>query len=265
MAFELPIGNSYPMSSWIVYSQPRPSANLRLFSFSHAGGGSAAFRGWADRLGDEIELGYVQLPGRESRLREKPFVSMAELIPRLVDAITAHLDRAYAFYGHSLGAKIAFEVVRELRRRGANWPAHLFVAACPAPQVPWPHPLTHCLDTPQFLDETQRRYGGIPQQVIDDKELCALLLPALRADVTMIETYTYTAEAPLDGGITVFGGLKDRMVEESSLASWRAQTRGGFRLQMACGDHFFPLLPEARLPESIAAELLDVARTHKHA
>jgi medium-chain acyl-[acyl-carrier-protein] hydrolase len=253
------------MSSWIVYSQPRPSASIRLFTFSHAGGGSGAFRGWADRLGDEIELGYVQLPGRESRLREKPFVSIPELIPELVDAITAHLDRAYAFYGHSLGAKIAFEVVRELRRRGAEGPAHLFVAACPAPQVRWQHLLTHCLDTPDFLAEMQRRYGGIPQQVIEDKELCALLLPALRADVTMIEKYTYAPEAPLDSGITVFGGLKDRMVEESSLASWRAQTRGGFRLRMASGDHFFPQLPQARLPESIAAELLDVGRTQKYA
>ena len=253
------------MSSWIVYSQPRPSASLRLFSFPHAGGGSGAFRGWADRLGDEIELAYVQLPGRESRLREKPFVSMPELIPQLVDAITVHLDRDCGFYGHSLGAKIAFEVVRELRRRGAKAPAHLFVAACPAPQVRWPHPIMHCLETPDFLDEMQRRYGGIPRQVIEDKELCDLLVPALRADVTMIETYTYTPEAPLDGGITVFGGLSDRMVKESSLASWRAQTHGGFRLQMASGDHFFPSLPEARLPESIAAELLEVARTHQQA
>jgi medium-chain acyl-[acyl-carrier-protein] hydrolase len=252
------------MNSWIVYSQPRPSARLRLFSFSHAGGGSGAFRGWPDRLGDEIELGYVQLPGRESRLREKPFASIPQLIPELVDAIAPHLDRAFAFYGHSLGGKIAFEATRELRRRGARGPSHLFVAACPAPQVPWPHPLMHGLDTPHFLDEMQRRYGGIPQQVIEDEELRALLVPTLRADVTMIETYSYTPEAPLDCGVTVFGGRTDRMVEESSLALWRAQTHGGFRLQMASGDHFFPQLAQARLPESIAAELLDAAIVHTY-
>jgi medium-chain acyl-[acyl-carrier-protein] hydrolase len=252
------------MSSWIIYSQPRPSARLRLFSFSHAGGGSGAFRGWPDRLGNEIELAYVQLPGRESRLRERPFASIPQLIPQLVDAIAAHLDRGFAFYGHSLGGKIAFEAIRELRRRGAPGPAHLFVAACPAPQVQWPHPWMHRLDTPHFLQEMQKRYGGIPQQVIEDEELTALLVPMLRADVTMIETYSYTPEAPLDCGVTVFGGLKDPMVEESSLSSWRAQTRGGFRLQMASGDHFFPHVAQTRLPESIAAELLEVARVHTY-
>jgi medium-chain acyl-[acyl-carrier-protein] hydrolase len=122
----------------------------------------------------------------------------------------------------------------------------------------------HCLDTPHFLDEMQRRYGGIPQQVIEDEELCALLVPTLRADVTMIETYAYTPEAPLDCGVTVFGGRTDRMVEEASLALWRAQTRGGFRLQMASGDHFFPQSAQARLPESIAAELLDAAIVHTY-
>jgi medium-chain acyl-[acyl-carrier-protein] hydrolase len=253
------------MNSWIVYSHRRLSAGLRLFSFAHAGGGAAAFRGWNDRLGDEIELGYIQLPGRESRLRERPFVSIVELIPHLVDALGAQMDRPFAFYGHSLGARIAFEAARELRRRGAPGPVHLFVAACQAPQLPWPHPLMNGLEAPQFLREVQERYGGIPRQVVEDEELCGLTLPFLRADVTMIETYAYTPGLPLDCGISAFGGLQDHTVAQSSLEQWQAQTRGEFHLQMVPGDHFFPQLAEARLPESISAELLDIVRTHKHA
>jgi medium-chain acyl-[acyl-carrier-protein] hydrolase len=251
------------MNSWIVYSQRRPSAGLRLFSFAHAGGGVAAFRGWNDRLDEEIELGCIQLPGRESRWRERPFVSIAELIPHLVDALGAQMERPFAFYGHSLGARIAFEATRELRRRGSPVPVHLFVAACQAPQLPWPHSLMNGLETPQFLREVQERYGGIPRQVLEDEELCSLTVPPLRADVKMIETYLYTHGLPLDCGISAFGGLQDRTVAQSSLEQWHTQTRGEFNLQMVPGDHFFPQLAEARLPESISAELLDIVKTRK--
>lgn len=248
------------MGSWVIYSRPKPSANVRLLAFPHAGGGSGSFRNWVAVLGAEIELGYVQLPGRESRFREKPFSSMSELIPALVDAIATDLDRPFAFYGHSLGGKVAFEAARELRRRGMPEPEHLFVAACAAPQLPWPLPLIHGLDTPQFIDEIQKRYDGIPQQVLEEEELRALLLPMLRADITMIETYSYSAEPPLSSGITVFGGREDRMVEEPSLTPWREQTKGKFRLQMEAGSHFFPQSVQTRLPESITDELSRVLR-----
>ncbi len=253
------------MNPWIVYSRRTSSAALRLFSFAHAGGGSAAFRGWHERLGDQIELGYVQLPGRESRLRETPYASIPELIPTLVDAIAPQMDRPFAFYGHSLGARIAFEAARELRRRGLAEPAHLFVAACHAPQIPWPHPPMHGLAMRPFLREVLKRYGGIPQQVLEDEELCALLAPALQADVTMIETVAYTPEPPLGCGISAFGGLRDAMVEKSTLQTWQTQTRGSFHLEMLPGDHFFPHVVQSRLPESIAAELLEVMSSHKPA
>src|ERR1700733_10204086 len=137
------------MNPWIIYSQPRPSASLRLFVFPHAGGGSGGFRNWANRL----------------------------------------------------GGGIPFEAMRKLRRRGDKEAAHLFVAACPAPQLPWPHPFMHGLETAQFLEEMQKRYGGIPRQILEEEELCALLLPMLRADITMLETYSYVEEVPLDSGI----------------------------------------------------------------
>ncbi|MGA8085789.1 MAG: thioesterase domain-containing protein [Terracidiphilus sp.] len=252
------------MNSWIIFCQGRRAAPLRLFLFAHAGGGSAAFRGWNDRIGDEIELGYIQLPGRESRLCEQPFSSMVELIPHLVDALAAHIDRPFAFYGHSLGARIAFEAARELRHRGAPGPAHLFIAACHAPQLPWPHPPMSGLEDSQFLREVQERYGSIPRQVVEDEELRSLLLPALRADVTMVETCAYSPGLPLDCGISAFGGLQDHTVSQSSLDQWRVQTRGEFHMHMVPGNHFFPQLVESRLPEFISAELINIMGTQQH-
>lgn len=252
------------MNSWIIYSQRREAASIQLFLLAHAGGGSAAFRGWNGRVGDKIELGYVQLPGHDSRLMEQPCSSIEELIPQLVDALGAHINRPFAFYGHSLGAKIAFEAARELRNRGASGPAHLFVAACQAPQLPWPHPPMNGLEASHFLSQVQERYGSIPRQVVEDEELCSLLLPALRADVRMVETYVYTAGAPLYCGITAFGGLQDQTVSQSSLEQWRTQTSGEFHLRMMPGNHFFPQSAESRIPEFIAAELIDIVETHRH-
>jgi medium-chain acyl-[acyl-carrier-protein] hydrolase len=121
----------------------------------------------------------------------------------------------------------------------------------------------HVLDTPQFIEEVQRRYGGIPPQVLEEEDLCALLLPMLRADITMMETYSYIAEPPLQTAISVFGGLEDRVVAESSLAGWRQQTEGEFCLRMYPGNHFFPQSAEADLPECITADLVRVrANTH---
>ena len=188
---------------------------------------------------------------------------MTQLIPGLADILVDEIDRPYAFYGHSLGARIAFEVAREFRRREAPVPIHMFVAACQAPQVPWPHPPVNGLDSSLFLREMQERYGAIPRQVVEDKELLGLLLPTLRADVTMIETYVYAPGAPLDCGITVFGGLEDHTVPQSTLEQWQAQTRGEFSLCMIPGNHFFPQLVESRLPERIASQLVNIAGSPK--
>jgi surfactin synthase thioesterase subunit len=141
-------------------------------------------------------------------------------------------------YGHSLGAIIAFETARELRRRGARNPEHLFVCASPAPQIPWTKPPMRHLDREAFLEEIQQRYGGIPGPVAEDPELLDLLLPGLRGDVHMIETYQYSDEAPLHCPLTVYGGTLDKAVPPSSLDAWREQTTSLFRLQMVSGDHF---------------------------
>lgn len=165
------------------------------------------------------------------------------------------LRTPFAFYGHSLGAKVAFETTRALRRIGAEPPRHLLVGASDAPQLGWPHPLMHALPNNDFINEIQHRYGGMPPEVLEDAELMSLLIPTLRADITLVEKYQYIPEAPLDCPITAFGGKEDRNVERSALDAWRHQTSERFRLYELDGSHFFLQLSQKTLLGLIAAEL----------
>jgi len=241
--------------SWILRPCARPRARFRLFCFAGAGAGASSFRGWPEACTEEIEVALIQPPGRENRLREKPLQSMRTLVSSIATAMTEFLDRPYALYGHSLGAKVAFETTRELRRRELLPPLHLYVAASAGPGVQWAHPLLHPLDDLDILQEIQRRYGGVPQEVLADRELCALLVPGLRADLTIIETYQYTEERPLLNPITCLCGSTDSMTLESEAWDWRNQTCCQFRYETFPGGHFFPAQTRALILDLIATDL----------
>ena len=121
---------------WLLRFAPRPQTGVRLFCFSYAGGGAALYRPWLDALSPDIELCAVQLPGRENRLREPPFASLTALVDALVPALRPHLDRPFAFFGHSMGALVAFELARALRSRGDEQPSHLMLSGRRAPHLP---------------------------------------------------------------------------------------------------------------------------------
>jgi medium-chain acyl-[acyl-carrier-protein] hydrolase len=246
------MSEAYP---WILRPCARPRARFRLFCFARAGGGASSFRGWPEDCHEEIEVALLQPPGRENRLREKPLQSMKTLVSSIATAMTEFLDRPYAVYGHSLGAKVAFETTRELRRRGLPQPVHLFAAASAGPGVQWIRPLMHPLNDLDLLREIQRRYGGVPQEVLADQELCALLIPALRADITIIETYQYTEERPLLQPITCLCGSDDSMTPESEAWDWHNQTSSGFRYETFPGGHFFPAQTRTLILDLIAADL----------
>ena len=253
--------NTYS-GEWIVRPK-RSAAPMRLFCFPHAGSGASAFGGWGEDLGADAEVCFVQTPGRENRLRESLYSSIAELVPPLIQGISGLLDRPFVFYGHSLGATIAFEVARRLRRTVGMSPDHLFVAASPAPQLPWSHPPVRFLPEGEFLREIQTRYGGVPQEVMESAEVRDVFVPILRADVTMVETYTYSPDAPLDCEITAFGGLDDPMVSQPSLEAWQQQTSSGFSLQMLPGNHLFLRSARKTLLESIAGGLRELQEVQR--
>lgn len=228
-----------PNEPWIQYWQPKPQARLRLFCFHYAGGGASLFRLYPTHVPAEIEIWPVQLPGREQRRLEQPFSALPALIDALQQALLPYFDGPYAFFGHSMGALVSFELARALRRRGHRpGPLHLGVSGHRAPQIPNHKTPTYNLPEPQFL-EALRHLNGTPEEVLRHDELMQLLLPVLRADFAVCETYSYRPEAPLACPISAFGGRNDVDVPTTSLEAWREQTQNTFRCRFFAGDHFF--------------------------
>jgi medium-chain acyl-[acyl-carrier-protein] hydrolase len=223
---------------WIKRSRQDPQTSFRLFCFPYAGGGASFFRTWRERLWPDIEVCAIQLPGREDRLMETPIGELSALIDVLADVLYPYLDFPFAFFGHSLGALISFELTRRLRRQKAPCPLQLFVSGHRAPQIPDPDPPIHQLPDADFIEELGR-FNGTPQAVLENSELMEVFMPLLRSDIGLEETYVYDDEAPLDCPISAFGGLEDEEVSREELAGWCDQTRSKFEIQMFPGDHFF--------------------------
>jgi medium-chain acyl-[acyl-carrier-protein] hydrolase len=190
---------------------------------------------------------------------ERPFTQLEPLVPTLASALFPYLDKPFAFFGHSMGGLVSFELARLLRREYGLSPVHLFVSAHRAPQVPDPDAPIHALPNPEFLQEL-RRYNGTPEAVLENAELMQLLLPTLRADFAVVETYAYTPEQPLDCPITAFGGLDDREVSSDELEAWREQTNASFVLKMFPGDHFFLDSAKPLLLQSLSQKLHQIVQ-----
>jgi medium-chain acyl-[acyl-carrier-protein] hydrolase len=222
----------------LVHLGPNRAAERRLFCLPGAGGSAATFRGWSARLPSEIEVVGVQLPGRGHLVAEPPYRGMRPLVIDLAAAMTGLLDRPFMLFGHSMGALVAFELARELRRVDAVTPIALFAAACPAPQLPRRQKPLHALPSTQLWAEI-RRLGGTPDPVLQSEDLMAMLEPALRADLAICETYEYLDDRPLDCPLTVIAGADDDDVSAAELEAWRTQTSSSFRVEMLRGGHFF--------------------------
>lgn len=227
-----------PGRPWIAHAQANPKARLRLFCFPYAGGNATLYRRWNEELPPDVEVCPVELPGRGSRFREPPFATLGPLIEALVPALSSLMDMPFAFFGHSMGALISFELARELRRRALALPAQILVSARRAPHVPDDDPPIHDLPEEEFVEEL-RTLNGTPEEVLQHPELMNLMIPLLRADFSINETYAFTPEPPLGCSIHAFGGLEDEEVTREQLAVWDEHTTGGFKLRMFPGHHFF--------------------------
>lgn len=224
---------------WIAYHRPRPAPRVRLFCFPYAGGGASIYRGWSAALHPDIEVWPVQLPGREGRIREPAFSRADELVAALLGGLAEPLARGpFAFFGHSMGALIAFELARALRLAGTAGPLHLFVSARRSPDLPARDDDIHDLPEPEFRARL-RELNGTPEAVLEHPELMDLLGPLLRADFTLSETHDFVPGPPLACPITAFGGRDDADVTADDLSAWRRQTTAAYRLTMLAGDHFF--------------------------
>jgi medium-chain acyl-[acyl-carrier-protein] hydrolase len=232
-----------------------PEPALRLFCLPHAGGGASLYRTWSAALPTDIDVCPVQLPGRETRAREAPLSRLRALVPAIAEGLLPMLDAPFAFFGHSMGGLLGFELARYLRRQWGRLPVRLLVAGHRAPHLPRRGSSLHSLPEPHFSQEL-RTLGGTPAEVLDNRELMNVVAPVLRADFAVCETYEYAPDEPLACPISVFGGLDDRMVPPTDLSAWGEHTRSGFSVRLLPGNHFFVRSAPAPLLQAIAGDLL---------
>ncbi|ACZ85406.1 thioesterase II family protein [Streptosporangium roseum] len=234
---------------WFRCPRPLPHAALRLFCLPYAGAGAGVFHPWPAALAPGVEVVGVQLPGRENRIVEPAEIDLTELAAAVADAAAAD-SRPYALYGHSLGARLGFEVIRSLRRTGAPLPVRLYAGAARAPHLSGSDTFDGLSRVPD--DELVTRVvagGGVPEAVAGEPELLELLLPTLRADFAWLDDYVYQPEPPLPVPIVAFAGTLDRAVSTEQMAAWEQHTTAGFVLHHVDGGHFFL---QDRLPDLLS-------------
>lgn len=242
------------MTNWIAYATPKSSARLRLFCFPFAGGGASAYRSWLEALPAGIEVLPIQYPGRETRIREAPLTRIQPMVELAAQALLPYLDRPFAFFGHSMGSLVAFELARQLHRRHGIAPGHLFASGFRAPQLPYRSALRHDLPHDQFIAQL-KALEGTPREALESPELMEFLLPILRADCEICDRYEYLPGAALPCPITAFGGTEDSDAEEPALALWQGHTLGRFQLKLFSGGHFFIQNARVEVLSTLSAQL----------
>lgn len=232
-----------PLSSnqtrWVICPHPRPAAKLQLFCFPYAGGGASAFKAWGETFSDQVELCLIQMPGREERLSEQLIKDMPQLVDTLAQEITAFSKKPFAFFGHSMGAIVAYETARRLESMRVSQPIHLFVSARAAPHLQENTDLLRFLDDETFVDRLQKTYGAVPEAIQKSPELRKIFLPVLRADVELLEKYEEVSSEPLDYPITALGGISDTAISRANLEGWQARTSAKFSHHEFPGKHFY--------------------------
>ena len=223
--------------SLLPVERPNPDAPLRLVCLPFAGGGAGVYGSWSSAFGDRVDVIPVQLPGRERRLRDRPYTAMAPLVTDLLATLIPLLDRPWVVFGHSMGASIGYALARAATAAGLP-PTHLVVSARRAPGVPSPHPPFFALPDALLVSETERHYGPMPALVRDNPGVLATFLPTMRADYQLLDTWRAPTDVVLDAAVTAIVGAADPTVRPDQVEGWERVTRGPFEMRVVDGGHF---------------------------
>lgn len=246
---------------WLVahVSRQLPTAAW-LCCLPHSGGSASAFTRWADRLPPAAGLMAVEYPGRGSRFSQPAFTEFDSFVDALAGAVIPSFDRStpLVLFGHSLGARAAFELARRLAQQGRT-PAALLVSGASAPHVPSPwSPIAHLSDR-EFLAELRARFGlPVPDEVAASDayaEILDLLLPVVRADLAVYESYRFVPGPRLECPIVALLATDDRSLQPAGMEAWRELTSGAFTLERTEGDHWSVLEPDGDLLRRVSQRM----------
>ncbi len=234
------------------------SQKFRLFCFPFAGGGTLSYRSWTEALKPLAVVCPASLPGREARLNEPAIDRMETLLDALEREIEPYLGTPFAFYGHSMGAIIAFELVRRLSKNGRPLPLALFVSGARAPQFRLGHqPPPEPSDTE--LLEQLRKLDGMPREILENPALLAVAIPALRADTRLYRNYVYYPGSPLPVPVYAYGGSADPNVQRFHIEAWKQQTTGQFTCREFAGGHFFIQSAQKEFLKSLKSDIAQLS------
>jgi medium-chain acyl-[acyl-carrier-protein] hydrolase len=224
------------------FRRPPAAPRLRLICLPFAGGAASMYRLWVERFGPAVDVCPVELPGRGVRMAEPPLRDMKRLCEVLAEDLTALMadGTTTAFFGHSMGARIAFE----LSCRFAGRVKHLFASGSAAPDVaPRLGATANAKPIAQLTDAEfrarLRELGGTPRELLDDDELMERVLPVVRADFVLVERYRAAPQAQVSIPITAFRGADDYTVAPADSERWELRTTSAFRFLEVPGGHFF--------------------------
>jgi len=240
---------------WVSRIGPARPDSPVLICFPHAGAGASTFWRWRPHLPPDIEMWAAQLPGREERMEEPRFTTIPPLVDALVDGLRGLLNRPYGFFGHSLGALVAFELARALHRRGEPSPRFVAVSAMIAPQLFEPTAIRD-KSTEEMLSLLAQMHPPLKSLTPGARAIAESMVQVVHDDVAMAGRYRYVADAPLPCPLIAFGGTDDPLAEGPGLASWRTQTRSDFACTVFPGDHFYLFDHAPKLLAQMSARLV---------
>ncbi|WP_192247349.1 type I polyketide synthase [Mesorhizobium caraganae] len=221
----------------VVKSSLEPS--YRIICFPHGGGSVQSFRTWSEYIPDDVELICLDLPGRGKRSAEAAIRSMDVLVPMVTEALRGYSDRPFVFFGHSVGALVAYEIARSLEKAGRPSPFHVVVSAHKSADVPADEPPMYKYAVDKLTDVV-RSLGLVPMEALANEELLHnFILPPMRADFELAETYDRILPTPLGAAITAMGGVQDETINANDLDEWRRLTTSRFARIMFDSDHFY--------------------------
>lgn len=226
-----------PVDPALLPPGPPADVSVRLVCLPFAGGGSGLYGTWQEACGPDVEVLPVCLPGRERRLREPAYSSMATLVDDLFDTLRPRLDRPWVVFGHSMGGEIGHTLARRATTAGLP-PAHLVVSARRGPASPRPHPPLFALPDALMVAECERHYGNLPDVLRRHPDVLATFLPTMRADFKLLDTWQRPTDRGLTCPITAIAGDADPTVPVAELHRWAEVTTGVFTPVLLSGDHF---------------------------